>query len=124
MSDQYLLFTHLGDHETCVTSEFPLSNGDLVHQEVRSPKPIETMLSHLNKNESIHNSFACNNFLCILALQETTAKSPPMYSSVNKVRDKKLVSSPGYIEPEDDYDDVEIPANTESHHSKTTMFSF
>uniref|UniRef100_A0A8C9P7L3 SLP adaptor and CSK interacting membrane protein n=1 Tax=Spermophilus dauricus TaxID=99837 RepID=A0A8C9P7L3_SPEDA len=64
------------------------------------------------------------HFLEDSSLQEIPAQSPPMYSSVNKVRNKKPVSSLGYIEPEDDYDDVEIPANMESYHFKTTMSSF
>ncbi|XP_072860721.1 SLP adapter and CSK-interacting membrane protein [Chlorocebus sabaeus] len=56
--------------------------------------------------------------------QETPSQSPPTYSLVNKVKNKKTVSIPSYIEPEDDYDDVEIPANTEKHHFETAISFF
>ena len=52
-------------------------------------------------------------FLCVLVPQEAPGEPPATYSLVNKVRDKKTASIPSYIEPLDDYDDVEIPANME-----------
>ncbi|KAK2507295.1 hypothetical protein MC885_000920 [Smutsia gigantea] len=55
--------------------------------------------------------------------QETPSQQPATYSVVNKVQKKKTVSTPSYIEPEDDYDDVEIPANMEKHHFETTVSS-
>uniref|UniRef100_A0A2K6FHW4 SLP adaptor and CSK interacting membrane protein n=1 Tax=Propithecus coquereli TaxID=379532 RepID=A0A2K6FHW4_PROCO len=48
--------------------------------------------------------------------QETQSQPPATYSLVSKVKNKQTVSIPSYIEPEDDYDDVEMPANTENHH--------
>ncbi|XP_035889090.1 SLP adapter and CSK-interacting membrane protein isoform X2 [Phyllostomus discolor] len=56
--------------------------------------------------------------------QETASAPPATYSLVNKVRNKETVSIPSYIEPECDYDDVEIPADMENHHFKTTISSF
>ncbi|XP_037000153.2 SLP adapter and CSK-interacting membrane protein isoform X3 [Artibeus jamaicensis] len=56
--------------------------------------------------------------------QETESVPPATYSLVNKVRNKETVSIPSYIEPECDYDDVEIPADMENHHFKTTISSF
>ncbi|XP_037664295.1 SLP adapter and CSK-interacting membrane protein [Choloepus didactylus] len=56
--------------------------------------------------------------------QETPSQPPAAYSSVNKVRNKKTVSIPSYIEPEGDYDDVEIPKNIINHHFETTVSSF
>ncbi|XP_036194710.1 SLP adapter and CSK-interacting membrane protein isoform X1 [Myotis myotis] len=56
--------------------------------------------------------------------QETRSEPPPAYSSVNKDRNVKTVSIPSYIEPEGDYDDVEMPASMESHHFETTVSSF
>ncbi|XP_002719054.2 SLP adapter and CSK-interacting membrane protein isoform X1 [Oryctolagus cuniculus] len=50
--------------------------------------------------------------------QETPSLQPPTYSLVN-MRNKTATSS--YMEPESDYDDIEIPANTEGHHLKTTF---
>ncbi|XP_019269282.1 SLP adapter and CSK-interacting membrane protein [Panthera pardus] len=47
--------------------------------------------------------------------QDTPSQPPATYSLVNKVRNKTL-SIPSYIEPLDDYDDVEIPANMEKRH--------
>ncbi|XP_014444538.2 SLP adapter and CSK-interacting membrane protein isoform X1 [Tupaia chinensis] len=56
--------------------------------------------------------------------QETLSEPPVTYSLVNKVRKKKIISIPSYIEPEDDYDDVEIPAGTKNHHFETAVSSF
>ncbi|KAM5215304.1 SLP adapter and CSK-interacting membrane protein isoform 2-T2 [Hipposideros larvatus] len=56
--------------------------------------------------------------------QETLSKPPVMYSLVNKVRNMKTISIPSYIEPECDYDDVEISADMENHHFETTVSSF
>ncbi|KAM5306991.1 SLP adapter and CSK-interacting membrane protein isoform 1-T1 [Glossophaga mutica] len=56
--------------------------------------------------------------------QETASVPPATYSLVNKVRNKETVSIPSYIEPECDYDDVEIPADMENHHFETTISSF
>ncbi|XP_053425232.1 SLP adapter and CSK-interacting membrane protein isoform X2 [Nycticebus coucang] len=58
------------------------------------------------------------------APQETPNQPPDTYSLINKVKHMKNVSIPSYIEPEDDYDDVEMPANTENHHFETTISSF
>ncbi|XP_013377721.1 PREDICTED: SLP adapter and CSK-interacting membrane protein [Chinchilla lanigera] len=49
---------------------------------------------------------------------------PATYSSVNKATNKKTVSALSYTEPETDYDDVEIPGNTQNHNSKTNISSF
>uniref|UniRef100_A0A8C9JRB8 SLP adaptor and CSK interacting membrane protein n=1 Tax=Panthera tigris altaica TaxID=74533 RepID=A0A8C9JRB8_PANTA len=54
-------------------------------------------------------------FSCALVPQDTPSQPPATYSLVNKVRNKTL-SIPSYIEPLDDYDDVEIPANMEKRH--------
>ncbi|XP_036125519.1 SLP adapter and CSK-interacting membrane protein [Molossus molossus] len=57
------------------------------------------------------------------APKETPSESPA-YSLVNKDRNMKTVSIPSYIEPECDYDDVEIPADMKKHHFETTISSF
>lgn len=62
--------------------------------------------------------------MCILAPQETPSQPPPTYSLVNKDRNVKTVSIPSYIEPDGDYDDVEMPAATDSRHFETTVSSF
>lgn len=62
--------------------------------------------------------------MCILAPQETPGEPPSTYSLVNKNRNVKTVSIPSYIEPEGDYDDVEVPAAMGSHHFETTVSSF
>lgn len=54
--------------------------------------------------------------------QEHLSQPPVTYSLVNKVG-KKTASIPSYIEPENDYDDVEISANMASHHFETTLSS-
>ncbi|XP_010952943.1 SLP adapter and CSK-interacting membrane protein isoform X1 [Camelus ferus] len=56
--------------------------------------------------------------------QETPSQPPAAYSSVKKVRNKKTVAVPSYIEPEADYDDIDIPANMENHHREKTVTSF
>nr|XP_012634814.1 SLP adapter and CSK-interacting membrane protein isoform X3 [Microcebus murinus] len=56
--------------------------------------------------------------------QETQSQPPATYSLISKVKNKQTVSIPSYIEPEDDYDDVEMPANTENRHFETTISSF
>nr|XP_019570680.1 PREDICTED: SLP adapter and CSK-interacting membrane protein isoform X1 [Rhinolophus sinicus] len=56
--------------------------------------------------------------------QETPSEPTAMYSLVNKDKNKKTVSIPSYIEPECDYDDVEIPAEMENHHFETSVSSF
>ncbi|XP_059938780.1 SLP adapter and CSK-interacting membrane protein [Mesoplodon densirostris] len=56
--------------------------------------------------------------------QETPSWPPAAYSSVNKVRNKKTMAVPSYIEPEDDYDDVDNPAHMENDHLETTVSSF
>ncbi|KAM8814795.1 SLP adapter and CSK-interacting membrane protein isoform 1-T1 [Rhynchonycteris naso] len=56
--------------------------------------------------------------------QETPSEPPATYTVVNKVKNKKTISIPSYIEPECDYDDVEIPADVENHHFTTTISSF
>ncbi|XP_029784410.1 SLP adapter and CSK-interacting membrane protein [Suricata suricatta] len=48
--------------------------------------------------------------------QDALIQPPATYSLVNKVRNMKTDSIPSYIEPLDDYDDVEIPANMEKRH--------
>ncbi|XP_012868683.1 PREDICTED: SLP adapter and CSK-interacting membrane protein [Dipodomys ordii] len=57
-------------------------------------------------------------------LQDSENQSPAKYTSVKKFKNKKIFSFPGDIEPEDDYDDVEIPPNTENHHFKTVTSSW
>ncbi|XP_065754124.1 SLP adapter and CSK-interacting membrane protein [Phocoena phocoena] len=56
--------------------------------------------------------------------QETPSRPPAAYSSVPKVRNKKTMAVPSYIEPDDDYDDVDNPAHMENHHLETTASSF
>ncbi|XP_054431811.1 SLP adapter and CSK-interacting membrane protein isoform X2 [Pteronotus mesoamericanus] len=56
--------------------------------------------------------------------QETPSAPPATYSLVNKIRNKETVSIPSYIEPECDYDDVEMPAGMENHLSEKAVSSF
>ncbi|XP_003466244.1 SLP adapter and CSK-interacting membrane protein isoform X2 [Cavia porcellus] len=46
------------------------------------------------------------------------------YSLVNKATHKKTVSTLNNMEPENDYDDVEILGKTQNHNSKTNISSF
>lgn len=85
---------------------------------------MKAMLSHTVKNIYMHEALHLKIFLYILASQETTSAPPATYSLVNKVKNKETVSIPSYIEPECDYDDVEIPADMENHHFETTISSF
>ncbi|XP_023586890.1 SLP adapter and CSK-interacting membrane protein isoform X1 [Trichechus manatus latirostris] len=55
---------------------------------------------------------------------DTQSEPPAAYSSIHKVKKAKRVSIPSYIEPEDDYDDVEIPTTTGKHHIKTKVSHF
>ncbi|XP_042636430.1 SLP adapter and CSK-interacting membrane protein [Orycteropus afer afer] len=58
------------------------------------------------------------------SLWETPSQPPVTYSSVHKVKNTKTVSIPSYIDPEDDYDDVEIPVTVGNHHFEKTVSSF
>ncbi|KAM4843316.1 SLP adapter and CSK-interacting membrane protein [Thomomys bottae] len=51
--------------------------------------------------------------------QDSSSQSPAKYTSVKKFKNKKIFSFHSNNEPEDDYDDVEIPPNTGNHHFKT-----
>ncbi|XP_040856806.1 SLP adapter and CSK-interacting membrane protein [Ochotona curzoniae] len=53
--------------------------------------------------------------------QETPSPPLPTYSLVNHLRNKKTISIPSYVEPENDYDDIEIPVTAEDHHSNTVI---
>ncbi|XP_007523270.3 SLP adapter and CSK-interacting membrane protein [Erinaceus europaeus] len=55
--------------------------------------------------------------------QERLHQPPVMYSKVIKAG-KKTPSIPSYIEPEDDYDDVDISATMERHHFESAVSSF
>uniref|UniRef100_A0A8C3VRC3 SLP adapter and CSK-interacting membrane protein n=1 Tax=Catagonus wagneri TaxID=51154 RepID=A0A8C3VRC3_9CETA len=95
-------------------------DGELVHQEVKqSPKPNAEPLG-----QKYINTIASNTFLCILAPQETSSLPPAAYSSVNKVQKKKTVAALSYMEPENDYDDVDVPASMENRHLETAISSF
>ncbi|XP_016056408.1 PREDICTED: SLP adapter and CSK-interacting membrane protein [Miniopterus natalensis] len=56
--------------------------------------------------------------------QENPSEPPATYSLVNKDRYMTTVSIPSYIEPECDYDDVEMPAGLPSCDFETTVSSF
>lgn len=129
MSDRHLPFTHLGNAETvsCLCLSFLCKMGIWSTKKwegYQNPcKPSRATWSKIhvyNHTRALH----VRTFLCILAPQETPSEPPATYSLVNKVRNKKTVSIPSYIEPDCDYDDVELPANMENHHSETTVSSF
>ncbi|XP_048222292.1 SLP adapter and CSK-interacting membrane protein [Perognathus longimembris pacificus] len=56
--------------------------------------------------------------------QDSSSQSPAKYTSVKKFRNKKIFSFPGDTEPQDDYDDVEIPPNTGNHDLTTITTSW
>uniref|UniRef100_A0A8C2SAE2 SLP adapter and CSK-interacting membrane protein n=1 Tax=Capra hircus TaxID=9925 RepID=A0A8C2SAE2_CAPHI len=86
---------------------------------------ISKSLKQKQRDEETMYDFASDIFLCILAPQETPSRpTPAAYSSVHKIRNKKTITAPSYIEPEEDYDDVDVPANTENHHLKSNISSF
>ncbi|XP_064127703.1 SLP adapter and CSK-interacting membrane protein isoform X2 [Loxodonta africana] len=56
--------------------------------------------------------------------QVTPSQLPNIYSLPQKGRYAKKVSVPNYVQPEDDYDDIEIPATLGKHDLKTRISSF
>ncbi|EHB13545.1 hypothetical protein GW7_04602, partial [Heterocephalus glaber] len=68
-----------------------------MYENVQSPDPLPPLPPR--------GSFSQGNF----APQEI----PATYSLVNKATNKKTVPTLSYIDPENDYDDVEIPGNTQ-----------
>lgn len=80
------------------------------------------MLSHWVRNMSAHaTALHVRTFLHVPAPQETPSPPLPTYSLVNHLRNKKTISIPSYVEPENDYDDIEIPVTAEDHHSNTVI---